>query len=446
MGHSNTKHGSEMIRYTSQYAASATLQRSLDNFVRCSGGNGLLALDFDATTVQIHTYGRWTGSADALAAHVRPVLRAILNLAVSRPDIHVGIVTFSGQVALIKDVLSLILGSKELADKVYIRGGRETWFVPPGTSREGKQSHIASILHEISTKQGLTSMAPQNHVLLIDDDTNNIAIALQGGHRALAFPLMPLPGIHMKSKVEAEGVNVVYRIQLRHGALLCVSSGSVVSFSGHAKGAIVNAANTAGLGGGGVDGAISTAGGATLLAARRALPEQDGVRIPTGSCRMTGPGKFGRLQVPYVIHAVGPIYGSSDSCEVEDKLLYSAYSSSMECANQNGIELLAFSLISAGIFRGSRSLEHVLTIAVRAIAENVYPGLREVHLVGFSDAEIDAIVVIVRASEELSLLSAEERIKASAEAGNSVVSVGPDGDDQILSFLEQLEKLCAAEL
>ena len=184
---------------------------------------------------------------------------------------------------------------------------------------------------------------------------------------------------------------------------LVISSGSVVDFaygeSSQLKGnkaAIVNAANELCLGGGGVDGAISTAGGPNLLADRTALPEKGGVRCPTGGAVITGPGSYGTLRVSYVIHAVGPNYMSFGSNLVEgDKLLRSAYSQSLERAKEAGLEAVAFSLISSGIFRGQRSKKEVLRIGMEAIADfDGYDELEEVHMCAYSAADSDTLCEI----------------------------------------------------
>jgi len=195
---------------------------------------------------------------------------------------------------------------------------------------------------------------------------------------------------------------------------LAISIGSVVDFAygGDApqlkvKAAIVNAANEACLGGGGVDGAISNAGGPNLLADRMALPEKTGIRCPSGEAVITGPGSYGTLRVPYVIHAVGPNYMSFDNNLVNgDKLLYSAYSQSLERAKEAKLEAVAFSLISSGIFRGRRSKREVLRIGMEAIADfDGYKGLKEVHMCAYSAEDGDDLCDI---AAELGLLKLGE--------------------------------------
>ena len=176
---------------------------------------------------------------------------------------------------------------------------------------------------------------------------------------------------------------------------LFVSQGSVVTMAAHA---IVNAANTGGLGGGGVDGAISTAGGAELRKAREALPVLDKkrTRIPTGEAKLT---VGGALNADYCIHAVGPNYRVSmalgKTAKECDLLLYSAYKSAMQRAQEQKCETIGFSLLSAGIFRGTRTVKQVLTIGLNAIEENGYEGLKEVHMVGYTPTEIDVLVALV---------------------------------------------------
>jgi len=109
--------------------------------------------------------------------------------------------------------------------------------------------------------------------------------------------------------------------------------------------AVVNAANTSLLGGGGVDGAIHSAGGPEILAATkqlRATVLPDG--LPTGDAVATTAGK---LPARWVIHTVGPVWSASED---RRELLVSAYRRSMEIADELGAASVAFPTISAGVY------------------------------------------------------------------------------------------------
>jgi O-acetyl-ADP-ribose deacetylase (regulator of RNase III) len=151
--------------------------------------------------------------------------------------------------------------------------------------------------------------------------------------------------------------------------------------------AIVNAANTGLLGGGGVDGAIHRAAGPELLAACRALPEvRPGVRCPTGDARVT-PG-FG-LKARHVIHAVGPVWRGGGKNERE--LLASCYRTSMALAREYVVESIAFPAISCGVY--GFPIDEAADIAVREIrvALEASPMPSRALLVGFSEDVYSAL-------------------------------------------------------
>jgi len=108
--------------------------------------------------------------------------------------------------------------------------------------------------------------------------------------------------------------------------------------------AIVNAANSRMLGGGGVDGAIHRAAGPKLLEACKKVPVENGIRCPAGEARIT---VAGNLKAKYVIHAVGPRYGVDKPA---DRLLASAYQNSLDLAVSHGCRSIAFPAISCGVY------------------------------------------------------------------------------------------------
>ena len=108
--------------------------------------------------------------------------------------------------------------------------------------------------------------------------------------------------------------------------------------------AIVNAANTSLLGGGGVDGAIHRAGGKAIIEeCQRIRNKQGGCKV--GEAVITTGGK---LPVKFVIHTVGPVWNNGNSNE--ENLLSSAYINSLKLALENQIETIAFPNISTGIY------------------------------------------------------------------------------------------------
>jgi len=128
--------------------------------------------------------------------------------------------------------------------------------------------------------------------------------------------------------------------------------------------------------------------------------DEDGkeIRCRTGDAKITQSGfPYNDLQSDFVIHAVGPSYPEDPLQKEEeekiDKLLYSAYEESMNLCHQNGIKSVGFSLLSSGIFRGYRTLEDVLRIAVRAIRDNMRSEM-EVLLIGFTQEEVDSLLQV----------------------------------------------------
>ncbi len=140
-----------------------------------------------------------------------------------------------------------------------------------------------------------------------------------------------------------------------HGATLELLQSNIVDM--HVD-AIVNAANAALAGGGGVDGAIHRAGGPTIMQACRQIGG-----CPTGSAVAT---TAGNLQAHYVFHAVGPIYRQRDD---EAKLLTSAYQGCLDLAEQHQISSIAFPSISTGVY--GYPVEQAAPIALTTVIEHL---------------------------------------------------------------------------
>jgi len=149
--------------------------------------------------------------------------------------------------------------------------------------------------------------------------------------------------------------------------------------------AIVNAANSALAGGGGVDGAIHRAGGPEIMR------ELDGIRrqighCPTGSAVAT---TAGRLPAKYVFHAVGPIYRGGRHGEAE--LLATCYRKCLEMAEEREIRTISFPAISTGVY--GYPLEEAAGIALREVKahlERADAKLRQVIFVLYGKAAYEA--------------------------------------------------------
>jgi O-acetyl-ADP-ribose deacetylase (regulator of RNase III) len=158
------------------------------------------------------------------------------------------------------------------------------------------------------------------------------------------------------------------RVQIVHGDITTL-----------AVDAIVNAANSSLLGGGGVDGAIHRAGGSLILEECKAIRARDG-DCPPGHAVITSGGN---LLAKYVIHAVGPVWRGGEN--EEDVLLASAYRSSLELAKGYRLASIAFPNISTGVygFPKGRAAE-IATKEVRRCIENL-PDLKKLIFCCFDE-------------------------------------------------------------
>ncbi|MBT1705079.1 O-acetyl-ADP-ribose deacetylase [Chryseosolibacter indicus] len=143
--------------------------------------------------------------------------------------------------------------------------------------------------------------------------------------------------------------------------------------------AIVNAANTSLMGGGGVDGAIHRAGGPEILeACKKIVARQGGCK--TGDAVITTAGK---LKAKFVIHTVGPVWNGGKN--QEELKLAACYENSLRLAVENGCRRIAFPNISTGIYRFPK--EQAAKIAVKTVATFLtsHQVIEEVVFVCFDD-------------------------------------------------------------
>jgi len=159
--------------------------------------------------------------------------------------------------------------------------------------------------------------------------------------------------------------------------------------------AIVNAANSSLMGGGGVDGAIHRAGGPAILEECKKIVAGQG-RLPTGQAVIT---TGGNLPAKCVIHTVGPIWGGGDRNEAA--LLASAYTESLRIATENDLSSISFPSISTGAYR--YPLDQAAGIAVKAIISSLkgtQSSLTEVMIVAFDSRTADAYNAALRQNAE----------------------------------------------
>ena len=154
--------------------------------------------------------------------------------------------------------------------------------------------------------------------------------------------------------------------------------------------AIVNAANSALAGGGGVDGAIHRAGGPDLMRELNTIRAAIG-RCPTGKAVATGAGL---LPAKFVFHAVGPVY--RDGQRGEPDLLASCYRECLAMAEERGVVTISFPAISTGVY--GYPLEEAARIAVREVKAHLEPlsgSVREVTFVLFGRSAWKAYAAIL---------------------------------------------------
>ncbi len=149
--------------------------------------------------------------------------------------------------------------------------------------------------------------------------------------------------------------------------------------------AIVNAANSSLMGGGGVDGAIHRAGGPIILSECREIIARQG-RCATGEAVITSGGN---LSAKYVIHTVGPVWHGGNNNEAD--LLRNAYLNSLKLAIENGIETIAFPNISTGVYGFPK--DKAAEIAVKTVTDflSETDQIRLVYFVCFDQENYECI-------------------------------------------------------
>jgi O-acetyl-ADP-ribose deacetylase (regulator of RNase III) len=166
-----------------------------------------------------------------------------------------------------------------------------------------------------------------------------------------------------------------------NGARLSITRGDITLMD---TDAIVNAANSGLMGGGGVDGAIHRAGGPAILEECKKIVARQG-RLPTGQAVITTGGK---MKTGHVIHTVGPIWRGGDQREAD--LLASAYRESLSLAAENNLSTIAFPSISTGVY--GYPVEEASRIAIKTVASFLEEptSIKEVVFVLFNAEAYDA--------------------------------------------------------
>jgi len=152
--------------------------------------------------------------------------------------------------------------------------------------------------------------------------------------------------------------------------------------------AIVNAANSTLLGGGGVDGAIHRAGGPAILEECREIRRTRYPKgLPTGEAVLT---TGGNLPARYVIHTVGPIFGRERGREAE--LLAACYKNSLRLANENSLSTIAFPAISTGVY--DYPLTEAAMVSSQAIKEFLATdnSIKEIRLIFFKANDMNVFL------------------------------------------------------
>ena len=207
----------------------------------------------------------------------------------------------------------------------------------------------------------------------------------QSGHDILSKRSASL---RLSSTSNMESTPTILRVTMADRALVVFGPGDITR---QETDAIVNAANSSLLGGGGVDGAIHRAGGPAILDACRQIVERIGC-LPAGQAVAT-PG--GRLPARYVIHTVGPFWNGGNKGEAET--LASCHHESIRIADELQLASIAFPAISTGAYR--YPVDQASQVAITSAAEALQKAahVREVRFVLFDSETFEHYAQAARA-------------------------------------------------
>jgi O-acetyl-ADP-ribose deacetylase (regulator of RNase III) len=183
-------------------------------------------------------------------------------------------------------------------------------------------------------------------------------------------------------------VNTLTRLDLGEGSLVFFEAGDITQQS---TDAVVNAANSSLMGGGGVDGAIHRAGGPAILEECRKIVARDGHLPPGEAVQTTG----GNLQAAFVIHTVGPVW--RDGMQGESGILVSAYRNSMRLADRLGLHSVALPAISTGVY--GYPAQAAAAVAICTVIDELGDSrsVREARFVLFS---LDMLAIFIQAAKD----------------------------------------------
>jgi O-acetyl-ADP-ribose deacetylase len=225
-------------------------------------------------------------------------------------------------------------------------------------------------------------------------------IGLDTGVRDFRIRLVLEQGGAAGSGVKRSGVETIKTIEF-HGP---------ADITRETTDAIVNAANSSLLGGGGVDGAIHDAGGSAILAECRQIVSKIG-SLPAGKAVIT---TGGNLSAKYVIHTVGPIYRGGEHAEAEK--LASCHRESIRLADEHALQSLSFPAISTGAY--GYPVSEAAPIAIAAAVEAL-GAARHVKLVRFVLFDVSTLKAFTRAAERFANSDSASSLSCKIEKGPS---------------------------